>query len=218
MSTMFANRIEAGRTLAEQFHDLRGRDDVIVLALPRGGVPVAAEVARAINAPLDILLVRKIGVPWQPELAMGAICRGASTPAGDDELVLDHDIIAHMQVPADQVEDAILKEREVLRQREERYRGSRPAPSLRDKTVLLIDDGLATGTTMRVAITAVKRQQPAQVLVGVPVGSPDRVPAIGRLVDRIECISQPRRFMAVGQFYDDFRPTTDDEVIAALAR
>lgn len=210
MSTTFANRIEAGKALAEKFHDLTNRDDVIVLALPRGGVPVAAEVARSINAPLDILLVRKIGVPWQPELAMGAIASG-------NELVLDHDIIAHMQVATDQVENAIRTEREVLRQREERYRGDSPLPDLRGKTVLLVDDGLATGTTMRVAITAVKRQQPAQVLVGVPVGSPDRVRAIGREVDRIECVYQPRRFMAVGQFYDDFRPTTDDEVIAALA-
>lgn len=211
MPTIFPNRIEAGRTLAAQFRDLASRDDVIILALPRGGVPVAAEVARAINAPLDILLVRKVGVPWQPELAMGAIASG-------NELVLDHDIIAHMQVATDQVEDAIRKEREVLRAREERYRGDRPLPNLRGKTVVLVDDGLATGTTMRVAIAAVRNQQPARVLVGVPVGSPDRVRAIGKTVDRIECVSQPRRFMAVGQFYDDFRPTTDDEVIAVLNR
>lgn len=210
MTTRFANRIGAGRALAEHFRDLRGREDVIVLALPRGGVPVAAEVARAIAAPLDVLLVRKIGVPWQPELAMGAIATG-------DELVLDNDLIARMNVPADQVQAAIAHERDVLRERERKYRGDRPLPDLRGKIVLLVDDGLATGTTMRVAITAAKRARPAQVIVGVPVGSPDRVASIGREVDRIECVSQPRRFQAVGQFYDDFRPTTDEEVIAALA-
>lgn len=210
MPTTFHNRRDAGKLLAECFADLRAREDVIVLALPRGGVPVAAEIAHAINAPLDALLVRKIGVPHQPELAIGAIATG-------DELLLDHDLIAHMEVSADQVEAAIAREGQVLREREEKYRGDRPLPDLRGKVALIVDDGLATGTTMAVAIRAVKRRQPAQVMVGVPVGSPDRLAAIGRLVDRIECVLAPAGLMAVGQFYDDFRPTTDAEVIAALS-
>lgn len=209
MITTFHDRTDAGQQLAERFSDLAGREDVIVLGLPRGGVPVAAEVARAINAPLDVLLVRKVGVPGRPELAMGAIASG-------DQLVLDNEIITSFGVTDDSIHHAIERERKVLRNREQLYRGDRPLPNPVGKTVLLIDDGLATGSTMRVAIQAVKQQQPAQIIVGVPVGSPDRVRAIGREVDRIECVSSPPGFRAVGQFYRNFLPTTDDEVIEAL--
>ncbi len=210
MTITFHDRIDAGRTLAEKLLDLRDRDDVIVLALPRGGVPVAAEVARAIRAPLDVLLVRKIGVPDQPELAMGAIASG-------DEQVLDDGMIASLRISPDEVQQVIAREQAVLRDREQRYRSDRPLPDLRDKIVVIVDDGLATGATMRVAIMAVKQSRPAQIVVAVPVGSPDRVRAIGREVDRIECVSAPRGFSAVGQWYRDFRPTTDAEVITILA-
>ena len=203
MTITFHDRIDAGHILAETLLDLRDNADVIVLALPRGGVPVAAEVARAIHAPLYVLLVRKIGVPDQPELAMGAIASG-------DELVLDDGMIAYIHVSPEEIEQVIARERTVLRDRELRYRGNRPLPDLRDKTVVIVDDGLATGATMRVAIQAVKRSRPAQIVVAVPVGSPDRVKAIGREVDRIECVSTPHAFAAVGQWYRDFRPTTDD--------
>ena len=203
------NRTDAGLQLAERLLDLRDQPNTIVLALPRGGVPVAAEVARTINAPLDVLLVRKIGVPGREELAMGAIASG-------DQIVLDHDLIRDFGVSQRAVQQTIDRETEVLHQRERLYRGERPFPNLRDKTVVIVDDGLATGSTMRVAIQAVKQQHPAQIIVGVPVGSPDRVEMIGKEVDRIECVSTPPGFRAVGQWYHNFLPTSDDEVIAAL--
>lgn len=209
MHTTFENRTDAGRLLAENFSDLQDQPDVFVLGLPRGGVPVAAEVARIINAPLDVLLVRKIGVPGREELAMGAIASG-------DELVLDDEIITAFDVTDEQLQRVLGREREVLRKREQLYRGDRPLPDLRGKTVILIDDGLATGSTMRVAILAVKEQDPGQVIVGVPVGSPDRVHAIGREVDRIECVSSPAGFRAVGQWYRDFHATSDQEVTSIL--
>lgn len=206
---MFNDRIDAGRQLAELFADLRDREDVIVLGLPRGGVPVAAEVARAIAAPLDILLVRKLGVPGQEELAMGAIASG-------DHLIRDDEIIAHMNVSESEIAAAIAREQDVLRHREQRYRGNRLHPDLHGKIVVLIDDGLATGSTMRVAIAAARSQQPAHLLVGIPVGAPDRVAAIRALVDRIECVLAPDGFLAVGQWYRHFSATSDDDVIAAL--
>lgn len=209
MSTMFQNRVDAGRQLAELLADLRGDPNAIVLGLPRGGVPVAAEVARAIGAPLDVLLVRKIGTPGRAELAMGAIASG-------DQIVLDHDLIRDFAVTERQVQQTIVREREVLYKRERAYRGDRPFPELRGKTVVIVDDGLATGSTMRVAIQAVMQQAPGQIIVGVPVGSPDRVAMIDELVDRIECVSSPRGFQAVGQWYQDFLPTSDADVIAAL--
>lgn len=206
---MFNDRIDAGRQLAECFSDLRDREDVIVLGLPRGGVPVAAEVARAIAAPLDILLVRKLGVPGHEELAMGAIASG-------NHLVRDDEIIAYSNVSEDDIAAAITREQDVLHHREQRYRGDRPPRDLHGKIVVLIDDGLATGSTMRVAIEAVNARHPARVLVGVPVGAPDRVAAIGTLVDRIECVLAPDGFMAVGQWYRHFSATTDDKVMEAL--
>lgn len=209
MPTTFHNRIDAGQHLAERLLDLRDDPGVIVLGLARGGVPVAAEVASVIHAPLDVLMVRKIGVPGHEELAMGAIASG-------DQIVLDNHIITEFGVTENQVQAVIDREREVLIQRDRLYRGENPSPDLRDKTVLLIDDGLATGSTMLVAIQAVKQQHPARIIVGVPVGASDTVEKIGREVDRIECISSPADFRAVGQWYRDFRPTSDDDVIAAL--
>lgn len=207
----FRDRIHAGQALADRFLDLRDRDDVIVLGLPRGGVPVAAEVARAINAPLDVLVVRKIGAPGQPELAMGAIAFG-------EELILDHDLISQLGVLPNAVQRVIDRELLMLQKREQLYRGDHSFPDVRGATVLLIDDGLATGSTMRVAIQAVKRMNPAMIAVGVPVGATETVSAIGGEVDRIECLKTPANFMAVGRWYEDFRPVTDDEVIETLAR
>lgn len=209
MHITFHNRTDAGQLLAERFLDLRDQPNTFVLALPRGGVPVAAEVARAINAPLDVLLVRKIGVPGREELAMGAIASG-------NQIVLDHHLIRDFGIPKHAVRQTIVRETEVLRQRDRLYRGDLPFPDLGDKTVVLIDDGLATGSTMRVAIQAVKQQQPAQIIVGVPVGAPDTVEMIAREVDRIECVSSPSGFRAVGQWFRDFRSTSDEDVIAAL--
>lgn len=209
MHITFQNRIDAGQQLAERLLDLRDQANTIVLALPRGGVPVAAEVARAINAPLDVLLVRKIGVPGREELAMGAIASGG-------HIVLDHDLIHDLAVPEHAVQQTIERETEVLHQREQLYRGDRPLPDLRDQTVVIIDDGLATGSTMLVAIRAVKQQQPAQIIVGVPVGAPETVKRIAQEVDRVECVSAPAIFRAVGQWFRDFRPTSDEDVIQAL--
>lgn len=205
----FRDRIHAGRQLAERFRDLDDRQDVIVLGLPRGGVPVAAEVARSINAPLDVLLVRKIGTPGQPELAMGAIATG-------DELVLNDALIAHLEIPEAAIQHVIDRERLVLQERERLYRGDRPFPNVHGQIVLLIDDGLATGSTMRVAIQAVKRMNPAMIAVGVPVGAVETVTAIGGEVDRVECVATPANFMAVGRWYEDFLPVPDVEVIRIL--
>ena len=206
----FRNRKHAGKLLAERFDDLRDREDVIVLALPRGGVPVGALVAEAINAPLDVLVVRKLGVPHQPELAMGAIASG-------NHIVLDHDLISHFGLSRDAVQNVIDREATLLHEREQRYRGDREFPDLAGATVVLVDDGLATGSTMRVAVHAVRQMKPAAIAVGVPVGAADTVAVIGADVDRIECVESPVNFMAVGRWYMDFRPVTDEDVVAILA-
>lgn len=205
----FRDRKHAGWLLAEEFLDLRDREDVIVLGLPRGGVPVAARVAEELNAPLDVLVVRKLGTPHQQELAMGAIASG-------NEIVLDRGIIDHLGIPENAIQEVIERESQELRARELRYRGDRPFPDLGNATVLLIDDGLATGSTMRVAIKAVKQMKPAMIAVGVPVGAAETVADIARDVDRIECVESPGDFMAVGRWYVNFQPVEDDEVIAIL--
>lgn len=209
MSLEYRNRKEAGETLAAFFDDLRDRDDVIVLGLPRGGVPVAAEVAQHIGAPLDAFIVRKIGAPRQPELAIGAIASG-------DVLVLSDDLIADLGVTREQIQKTIDRETTELHRREREYRGDRVPIDLRSKTVVLIDDGLATGTTMLAAVKAVRSLEPAQIMIGVPVGARDSVEMLRRQVDRIECPRTPFPFTALGMWYQDFRPTQDVEVQAAL--
>lgn len=206
----FRNRKHAGRLLAERFDDLRDRDDVLVLALPRGGVPVGALVAEAINAPLDVLVVRKLGVPHQPELAMGAIASG-------NHIVLDHDLISHFGLSREAVQNVIDREATLLHERELRYRGDNEFPDLAGSTVVIVDDGLATGSTMRVAIHAVRQMMPAMIAVGVPVGAADTVAIVGADVDRIECVESPVNFMAVGRWYMDFLPVSDEDVVAILA-
>ena len=208
----FADREDAGRHLADALGHLAGTD-VVVLGLPRGGVPVAAEVARALHAPLDVLVVRKLGLPWQPELAMGAV----AGVAGSLEEVRNEQVIRQAGVGDDALDEVRAREIAELRRRELAYRGDRPAVDVRGRTVVVVDDGLATGSTMRAAVAALRSQSPAAVVVAVPVGSPDTVARLAKEVDELVCVTAPRGFAAVGQVYADFRPTSDDEVRAALS-
>lgn len=187
------------------------RDDVIVLALPRGGVPVGYELARELGAPLDVFLVRKLGVPDQPELAMGAIATGGAR-------VFNEDVVRYSGVSPEQVEAVRAREREELERRERLYRGDRPWPELRDQIVIIADDGLATGATMRAAIEAVRQFEPLWIAAAVPVAAPETAAAIAELVDDLICPLQPSPFQAVGIWYEDFSPTTDDEVREILSR
>jgi putative phosphoribosyl transferase len=209
----FADRRQAGRALAARLAESAG-PDVVVLGLPRGGVVVAAEVARVIGGTLDIVVVRKVGVPWQPELAMGAI----AAVDEDVETVREERVLSRVDV--DEEAFARAREREVaeLRRREEAYRQGRPASPLAGRPVVVVDDGLATGSTMRAAVAAVRRQGPARLTVAVPVASPFACERIAAAVDEVVCLWAPASFAAVGQGYDDFRATTDDEVREALAR
>jgi putative phosphoribosyl transferase len=212
----FADRRDAGRALAEALRPRLGESagPVLVLGLPRGGVVVAAEVAAAFGAPLDVLVVRKLGLPWQPELAMGAIAA-----VGDVvETVRTQAVLAAARVGHEAFEDVRAEELAELRRREVAYRGNRSAVRVRGRTVLLVDDGLATGSTMRAAVAAVRRQEPLQIVVAVPVGSPATCASLAAEVDDVVCISTPSDFRAVGQAYADFAPTSDDEVREALAR
>ncbi|WP_456599603.1 phosphoribosyltransferase [Blastococcus sp. SYSU DS0616] len=214
----FADRREAGRALAARLVDddlvTPGHGDVVVLGLPRGGVVVGAEVAAALDAALDIVVVRKVGLPWQPELAMGAIAA-----VGDEiETVRQESVIDRAGVDAATFEDVRTQEVSELRRRTEAYRGDRPPPVLAGRRVVLVDDGLATGSTMRAAVAAVRRQDPAHLTVAVPVASPNACRQITPDVDELLCLWAPADFSAVGQGYADFRPTEDDEVRAALAQ
>lgn len=209
----FADRRDAGLALAEQLTEHAGREDVVVVALPRGGVPVAAPVAEGIDAPLDVTVVRKLGVPGQPELAMGAI---AGT--GDRvETVYDQRVLDAVAVPAHALDDVRRRELRELHRREQAYRGQRPGIPLSGRRVVLVDDGLATGSTMRAAAAAVRRQAPDRLVVAVPVGSADTCEALRQLADEVVCAWSPEPFFAVGQGYHDFRQTEDDEVRSLLA-
>jgi putative phosphoribosyl transferase len=211
-TTPFADRSEAGRELATGLASYAGRDDVVVLALPRGGVPVAAPVARALRAPLDVLVVRKIGVPGQPEVAMGAIAG-----VGDAvELVRNERVLSMVSVREQDFQAVQDRELHELRRREAAYREGRPAVVVRDKLVVLVDDGLATGSTMLAAVAAVRRQDPARLVVAVPVGAADTCEALRREADEVVCSWTPEPFYAVGQGYRDFSATEDHEVTAAL--
>jgi putative phosphoribosyl transferase len=211
MEMPFKDRIEAGRFLAGMLKVYANRDDVLVLALPRGGVPVGFEIARALNAPLDIYLVRKLGVPWQPELAMGAIATGRV-------LVLNDDVVRHLDISDELINRvAALEERELVR-RERLYRGDRPAPEVKGRTVILVDDGVATGTTMRVALAALRKQAPAQLIVAVPVAPRYTCEELGREADAAICGMTPGHFVSVSQWYESFPQTTDEEVQQLLER
>jgi putative phosphoribosyl transferase len=205
MAPPFADRADAGRRLAEALGAYAGRDDVIVLGLPRGGVPVAAEVARSLPAPLDVCVVRKLGVPGDEELALGAIATGGV-------LVLNDRVVADLHLSEQAIADVAAVELAELRRRELAYRGERPPVDIARRTVLVIDDGLATGATMRAAVRAVRMRAPARVVVAVPVAAAETCAALGPDVDDVVCALLPTDFRSVGGWYDDFSPTTDDEV------
>ncbi len=207
----FSDRAEAGRFLAAKLQRFAGRRDLLVLALPRGGVPVGYEVARALRAPFDVFVVRKLGVPGHRELAMGAIASGGIR-------VLNPAIVSFLGERAEQaIEQVTREETQELEKRETRYRNGRPFPSLRGLTVVLVDDGLATGATMRAAVQAIRLHQPAKVIVAVPVAAESSCKTLRSEADEVICAITPEPFYGVGQFYDDFRQTTDEEVRSYLA-
>jgi putative phosphoribosyl transferase len=201
----FADRAEAGRLLATELlrHNLPA--DVVVLALPRGGLPVGLEVAKTLGAPLDVVIVRKVGVPWQPELAMGAIASGSFQ-------TLDGELIRALGISRDQIDAVVGRESAEIARRERLYRKGRPAINLHDQTVLLVDDGLATGSTMLVAARYVRSLEPRKTLIAVPVGSVQACHRLRREADDCVCLATPEPFTAVGEWYADFRQVTDAEV------
>jgi putative phosphoribosyl transferase len=211
MNTGFRDRTEAGQYLARRLGAYAGRDEVIVLGLPRGGVPVAFEVARELHAPLDVFIVRKLGVPGHRELAMGAIASGGVR-------VLNEDVMRHVPGSQRAVEAATIEETREMERREAEYREGRGAPDLRGKTVLLVDDGLATGATMRAAVAALRQHGVAKIVVAVPVGAPESCAELAAEVDELVCPMTPVFFRAIGEFYEDFSQTTDQEVRELLAR
>ena len=206
----FHDRREAGQLLARRLADYSNRDDVVVLALPRGGVPVAYEIARELKAPLDVFVVRKLGVPWQPELAMGAI-------AGRGTEVLNADVVTAYNIPPHVIRAVAEREARELKRRLQEYRGDRPAPELHGRCVILVDDGLATGSTMRAAVEAIRQDQPQKIIVAVPVAAAETCREFENEVDQIICLHTPFGFAAVGRWYEDFSQTTDEEVRELLS-
>jgi predicted phosphoribosyltransferase len=206
----FRDRYDAGRRLAGKLQHCAGRDDVIVLALPRGGVPVGAEVARALGLPLDVFLVRKLGVPGHEELAMGAIASGGVR-------VLNEDVVNQLRIPPRWIDAVAAQEGAELTRREAAYRDGRPAPDVRGKRVILVDDGLATGASMKAAVAALRRLGPAEIVVAVPVGAAETCRELAEIADEVLCAETPDPFYAVGSWYADFDQTTDDEVRELLA-
>src|SRR3954471_994073 len=207
----FRDRAEAGRLLAERLRQYAGRDDVPVLALPRGGVPVAYEVARALGVPLDVFLVRKLGVPGHEELAFGAIATGGVR-------LLNPDVVRGLGIPPHIIDRVTAIERAELERREREYRGDRPPPDVRGKTVILIDDGLATGASMRAAVAALRQEKPARIVVAVPIAAPTTCEEFEDEVDEVVCARTPEPFYAVGLWYEDFSQTSDEEVRGLLRR
>lgn len=207
----FHDRRHAGRVLAARLARMRGEEGLVVLALPRGGVPVAYEVAAALRAPLDVFLVRKLGVPGQEEFAMGAIAPGGVR-------ILNETVIRSLGITEDQVAAVAAAEERELERRDRDYRAGRPAPEVEGRTVVLVDDGLATGSTMRAAAAAVRAYGPRRLVIAAPVGAPETCEALRDEADEVVCASAPRSFQAVGLWYDDFSQTTDEEVRELLER
>lgn len=205
----FSDRKDAGRKLAQKLGHYADRPDVLVLALPRGGVPVAFEVSRLLNAPMDVFIVRKLGLPGREELAIGAIATGGIR-------VLNDDVIRLLNVPEEVIRFVAKRELQELQRREQIYRGNRPPPDVRDKIVILIDDGLATGASMRAAVKGLRAQHPARIVVAVPAAAAEVCEAFRHEVDEIVCAMTPEPFQGVGRWYEDFRQMTDDEVRSLL--
>ena len=208
---IYRDRRDAGKCLAPRLSEYANRDDVIVLALPRGGVPVAYEVAKALRAPLDIFLVRKLGVPGHEELAMGAIATGGVRFVNDD-------VVKYLKIPDEVIDAVAAHELKELKRRERAYRGDRSEPDVHGKTVILVDDGLATGSTMRAAAASLRQQEPARIVVAVPVSAVQTCNEYRMGVDEIICADTPEPFMGVGMWYRDFLQTTDEEVRRLLAK
>ncbi len=207
----FRDRAEAGRELAARLARFAGRDDVIVLGLPRGGVPVAFEVARSLHVPLDVFLVRKLGVPGHAEFAFGAVASGGVR-------VLNRHLIESLGLSAKSIEEIEARELRELGRRERAYRGDRPRPEIAGRTVILVDDGLATGATMLAAVTALRKEQPGSLVVAVPVAGPEVADTLHAAADEVVCLLAPRMLYAIGLWYDDFSQTSDDEVRGLLER
>jgi predicted phosphoribosyltransferase len=205
----FRDRVEAGQLLAQSLAEYRNRDDVLVLALPRGGVPVAREVAHALGVPFDVFVVRKLGVPGHEELAMGAIASGGVR-------LLNDDVVNALGISPAVIDSVARSEQLELERREQLYRGNRVPLDLTTKTVILVDDGLATGSTMRAAVVAVRQQHPARVIVAAPVGARSTCAELCREADDVVCVRRPDPFVAVGLWYRDFTPTSDNEVRSLL--
>jgi putative phosphoribosyl transferase len=207
----FEDRAQAGRLLGEALAEYAKRSDVIVLALPRGGVPVGFEVARMIDAPLDIMLVRKLGTPGQEELAMGAIASGGVC-------VLNPDIVAVIDISQEAIEAVVATERQELERRERAYRGNKPPPPVENHFIILVDDGLATGASMLAAVSALRQRKPASIVVAIPVAPSDTVQRLKQEADEVVCLATPEPFSAVGRWYREFSQTSDDEVKSLLKR
>lgn len=211
MTSVFRDRAEAGRVLAAKLADYADRPDVLVLALPRGGVPVAFEVAHALGAPLDVFQVRKLGVPGHEELAMGAIASGGVR-------ILNRDVVNSLRISNEVIDAAAAREGQELLRREHDYRDDRPAPAVQDQVVILVDDGLATGSTMRSAVVALRRRKPSRLVIAVPVAAPSTCEKLRNEADEVVCVRTPEPFYAVGVWYEDFSQTTDNEVRTLLAQ
>lgn len=207
----FRDRFEAGEALAARLTGYAGRADALVLALPRGGVPVGYAVARALRLPLDVFLVRKLGVPGHEELAMGALASGGVR-------VLNDEVLEALHIPPDVLEAVARREDAELTRRERAYRGERPFPLIRDRVCILVDDGLATGSTMRAAVAALSLEQPARIVVAVPVAPPETCALLRAEADEVVCLVTPQPFYGVGWWYTDFAQTSDAEVRDLLAR
>lgn len=201
----FADRREAGRVLAELMRAYQGRPGLLVLALPRGGVPVAYELAAALSAPLDLIIVRKLGAPQQEELAMGAIASGGA-------MVVNRDVVTALRITESDIESVAARERQELERREREYRGDRPRPHIQGREVIVVDDGLATGSTMLAAVSALRGLGPARIIIAVPVAPPETCEALRGEVDAVICAATPPKFRGVGAWYKDFKQTSDDEV------